>query len=513
MADILTPALGESVTEATIGKWTKQAGDAVKKDEVLVELETDKVSLEVVSPADGVLSEIKAPDGETVTPGAVLGVVTEGASAAPAAEAPKVEARAAPAPKAESASTPAAPAPAASGGSVAIMTPTMGESVAEGTMGTWLKKAGDTVAKDEMLVEIETDKVAVEVSAPAAGVLSIEAEAGSTVTPGQQIGSIAASGEGAGAAPAKAPAAAAPAASTSSDDPHLSPAVQRVVTENNLDPKAIAATGPKGNITKADAVAAIGAAAPAQAAPAAKPAAPAAPRADQPREERVKMTRLRQTIARRLKESQNTAAQLTTFNEVDMTNVMALRSQYKEAFEKRHGVKLGFMSFFTKAIVAALKEIPAVNAEIDGTDIIYKNHYDIGVAVGTEKGLVVPVLRDADALSLAGIEKGIAALGKAARDGDLTLDQLQGGTFTITNGGTYGSLMSTPILNAPQSGILGMHNIVQRPMAVDGQVVIRPMMYLALSYDHRIVDGKEAVTFLVRVKELLEDPARALLDL
>ncbi|KRA28614.1 2-oxoglutarate dehydrogenase complex dihydrolipoyllysine-residue succinyltransferase [Brevundimonas sp. Root608] len=517
MADILTPALGESVTEATIGKWTKKAGDAVKKDEVLVELETDKVSLEVVSPADGVLSEIKAPDGETVTPGAVLGVVTEGAAAAPSAEAPKAEAKAAPAPKAEAAPAPAAAAPApapaaASGGSVAIMTPTMGESVAEGTMGTWLKKAGDVVAKDEMLVEIETDKVAVEVSAPAAGVLTIAAEAGSTVTPGQQIGSIAASGEGAApAAAAPAPAAASPARAAGGDAPHLSPAVQRVVTENNLDPKALAATGPKGNITKADAIAAIGAAAPAPAA--AAPAAPAAPRADQPREERVKMTRLRQTIARRLKESQNTAAQLTTFNEVDMTNVMALRTQYKEVFEKRHGVKLGFMSFFTKAVVAALKEIPAVNAEIDGTDIIYKNHYDIGVAVGTEKGLVVPVLRDADALSLAGIEKGIAALGKAARDGALTLDQLQGGTFTITNGGTYGSLMSTPILNAPQSGILGMHNIVQRPMAVNGEVVIRPMMYLALSYDHRIVDGKEAVTFLVRVKELLEDPARALLDL
>ncbi|HEX8660418.1 MAG TPA: 2-oxoglutarate dehydrogenase complex dihydrolipoyllysine-residue succinyltransferase [Brevundimonas sp.] len=396
------------------------------------------------------------------------------------------------------------------------MTPTMGESVAEGSMGTWLKKSGDTVAKDEMLVEIETDKVAVEVSAPAAGVLTIVAEAGSTVTPGQQIGSIAASGAAAAPAPAAAPAsggsANAGSAQIKSGDPHLSPAVQRVVTENNLDPKALAATGPKGNITKADAVAAIGAAAPAPAA-AAPAAAPAAPRADQPREERVKMTRLRQTIARRLKESQNTAAQLTTFNEVDMTNIMALRNQYKEVFEKRHGVKLGFMSFFTKAIVAALKEIPAVNAEIDGMDIIYKNHYDIGVAVGTDKGLVVPVLRDADTLSLAGIEKGIAALGKAARDGALTLDQLQGGTFTITNGGTYGSLMSTPILNAPQSGILGMHNIVQRPMAVNGEVLIRPMMYLALSYDHRIVDGKEAVTFLVRVKELLEDPARALLDL
>ena len=368
------------------------------------------------------------------------------------------------------------------------------------------------VIRDEMLVEIETDKVAVEVSAPAAGVLTIDAEAGSTVTPGQQIGSSAASGDVSAAAPAAAGSANAGSAQIKSDDaPHLSPAVQRVVTENNLDPKALAATGPKGNITKADAVAAIGAVAPAPAAPAA--AAPAAPRADQPREERVKMTRLRQTIARRLKESQNTAAQLTTFNEVDMTNVMALRTQYKDVFEKRHGVKLGFMSFFTKAVVAALKEIPAVNAEIDGTDLIYKNHYDIGVAVGTEKGLVVPVLRDADTLSLAGIEKGIAALGKAARDGALTLDQLQGGTFTITNGGTYGSLMSTPILNAPQSGILGMHNIVQRPMAVNGEVVIRPMMYLALSYDHRIVDGKEAVTFLVRVKELLEDPARALLDL
>jgi len=508
MADILTPALGESVSEATIGKWTKKAGDAVRKDEVLVELETDKVSLEVVAPSDGVLTEIRTADGATVTPGAVLGVISEGASAAPAAAAPKAET-----PKPEAApAAPAAAAPAAaSGGTVPIMTPTMGESVAEGTMGTWLKKSGDTVAKDEMLVEIETDKVAVEVSAPVAGVLTIAAEAGSSVIPGQQIGSIAASGEGNSPAPAQA--AAAPAAAPASDAPHLSPAVQRVVTENNLDPKAIAATGPKGNITKADAVNAISAA---PAAPAAAPvpaAAPAAPRADQPREERVKMTRLRQTIARRLKESQNTAAQLTTFNEVDMTNVMALRNQYKEVFEKRHGVKLGFMSFFTKAVVAALKEIPAVNAEIDGTDIIYKNHYDIGVAVGTEKGLVVPVLRDADHLSLAGIEKGIAALGKAARDGALTLDQLQGGTFTITNGGTYGSLMSTPILNAPQSGILGMHNIVQRPMAVDGQVVIRPMMYLALSYDHRIVDGKEAVTFLVRVKELLEDPARALLDL
>ncbi len=510
MADILTPTLGESVTEASIAKWTKKAGDPVRKDEVLVELETDKVSLEVVAPADGTLSEIKFAEGATVTPGAVLGVVSEGAAAAPAkkADAPKAETKAA--------------APAASGGaSVAVNVPTMGESVAEGTVGAWRKTSGEAVAKDELLVEIETDKVAVEVSAPADGVLTITAEAGATVTPGAQLATIAA-GAGAGTSTSAAPSAKPAGANSgsaqiaSTDAPHLSPAVQRVVAESGVDPKSIAATGPKGNITKADALAAAAApqktSQPAPAAPA-PAAAPSAPRADQPREERVKMTRLRQTIARRLKESQNTAAQLTTFNEVDMTAVMALRAQFKDQFEKAHGVKLGFMSFFTKAVVAALKEIPAVNAEIDGTDIIYKNHYDIGVAVGTDKGLVVPVLRDADTLSLAGIEKGIGALGKAARDGELTLDQLQGGTFTITNGGTYGSLMSTPILNAPQSGILGMHNIVQRPMAVNGQVEIRPMMYIALSYDHRIVDGKEAVTFLVRVKQLLEDPARALLDL
>ncbi|WP_426051465.1 2-oxoglutarate dehydrogenase complex dihydrolipoyllysine-residue succinyltransferase [Brevundimonas sp. SL161] len=518
MADILTPALGESVSEATIAKWSKKVGDPVRKDEVLVELETDKVSLEVVSPSDGTLGDIKFAEGDTVMPGAILGSVTEGAAAAkPAAAAP-----AAPA-KAEAAPAAVAPAPAAAASaSVDITIPVMGESVAEGAIGKWSRKTGDAVKKDEILVEIETDKVALEIASPADGVLTISVDEGATVTPGQVIGSI--SGSGGAAAPA--PAAAAPKAASANagsaqvSNDTLSPAVQRVVAENNLDPKAIAPTGPKGNITKGDALAAAASPAPAAAAqaftaptPAPVAAAPAAPRADQPREERVKMTRLRQTIARRLKESQNTAAQLTTFNEVDMTNVMALRNQYKEAFEKAHGVKLGFMSFFTKAVVAALKEIPAVNAEIDGTDIIYKNHYDIGVAVGTEKGLVVPVLRDADTLSLAGIEKGIGALGKDARDGNLTLDQLQGGTFTITNGGTYGSLMSTPILNAPQSGILGMHNIVQRPMAVDGQVVIRPMMYLALSYDHRIVDGKQAVTFLVRVKQLLEDPARALLDL
>ncbi|MFZ5670278.1 MAG: 2-oxoglutarate dehydrogenase complex dihydrolipoyllysine-residue succinyltransferase [Pseudomonadota bacterium] len=402
MADIMTPALGESVTEATVARWTRKPGDAVRKDEILVELETDKVSLEVASPADGVLESIAAADGETVTPGALLGRVQEGAAASAAKSEPKPE------PKPE-------PAPAA--------------------------------------------------------------------------------------APEPAPAAKA-------DAQPLSPSVQRIVSETGLDPAAVPGTGKDGRITKGDALAALEARA---AAPAPAPAA-VAPRAVHEREERVRMTRLRQTIARRLKEAQNTAAMLTTFNEVDMGPVMALRNAYKDQFEKKHGVKLGFMSFFVKACISALKAIPDVNAEIDGQDLIYKNHYDIGVAVGTEKGLVVPVVRDADQMSLAGIEKAIAELGRRARDGQLAIEDMQGGTFTISNGGVYGSLMSTPILNAPQSGILGMHKIQERPMAVNGQVVIRPMMYLALSYDHRVVDGEGAVTFLVKVKEAIEDPQRLLLD-
>ena len=392
MADIMTPALGESVTEATVARWTKKAGDAVRKDEILVELETDKVSLEVAAPADGVLSEILAGEGDTVEPGTVLGKMSEGgAAAAPAkAEAPKAEA--APEPKAEAPKAPAQP-------------------------------------------EVMTSK-------PAA------------------------------------------------------PSAQRIAAENNLDLAKVSGSGKDGRVTKGDAIAALEtrASAPAPA------AAPSAPRELHEREERVRMTRLRQTIARRLKEAQNNAAMLTTFNEVDMSAVMALRTEYKDVFEKRHGVRLGFMSFFVKACIAALKQVPDVNAEIDGQDIIYKNHYDIGVAVGTEKGLVVPVIRDADDMSLAGVEKAIGAMGKKARDGQLALDDLQGGTFTISNGGVYGSLMSTPILNAPQSGILGMHKI-------------RPMMYLALSYDHRVVDGQGAVTFLVKVKDAIEDPQRLLLDL
>ena len=404
-----------------------------------------------------------------------------------------------------------------------IRVPTLGESVTEATIGKWFKKPGDAVKADEPLVELETDKVTVEVPAPASGVLSeIVAKDGETVGVGALLGNIGA-GSGAEAAPAAAapapaapaaapaPAPAAPAAQVAAGA--NGPAVGRIAAESGVDPSGVAGSGKDGRVTKGDMLAAIAAGASAAAAPA--PVAVRAPSApsDAAREERVKMTKLRQTIARRLKDAQNTAAMLTTFNDVDMTAVMSLRSQFKDAFEKKHGTKLGFMGFFTKAVIAALKDIPAVNAEIDGTDLVYKNYYNIGIAVGTEKGLVVPVVRDADLLSVAEIEKAIAGFGKKARDGKLGIDEMQGGTFTITNGGIYGSLMSTPILNAPQSGILGMHRIEERPIVVKGQIVIRPMMYLALSYDHRIVDGREAVTFLVRVKETLEDPARLVLDL
>ena len=419
MAEIRVPTLGESVTEATIGKWFKKPGDAVAVDEPLVELETDKVTIEVPAPAAGVLGDIAAKDGDTVAVGALLGEIKDGAGAAAAA---KAERKAEAPPKAAS---PAAPQPAA----------------------------------------------------PAKS------------------------------APAKAP---------SSDGP-LAPSVRKLAAESGMDAATVSGTGKDGRVTKGDMLAAIERAA-AQPMPVAAPAAAVQVRAPTPpddaaREERVRMTRLRQTIARRLKDAQNTAAMLTTFNEVDMSHIMALRSQYRELFEKKHGAKLGFMGFFVRACVQALKEIPAVNAEIDGADIIYKNYYHIGIAVGTERGLVVPVVRDADQKSIAEIEKAIADFGRRAREGALKIEELQGGTFTITNGGIYGSLMSTPILNAPQSGILGMHKIQERPMAVNGKIEARPMMYLALSYDHRIVDGREAVTFLVRVKEMLEDPARLVLDL
>jgi 2-oxoglutarate dehydrogenase E2 component (dihydrolipoamide succinyltransferase) len=411
-----------------------------------------------------------------------------------------------------------------------IRVPTLGESVTEATIGRWFKKAGDAVAVDEPLVELETDKVTIEVPAPSAGTLGeIVAKDGETVAVGALLGQISDAAAGAkpaaAAAPAAAreapkPAAAAPALAvvkTPPADTPLAPSVRKISAESGIDAATVPGSGKDGRVTKGDMLAAIekAAAAPTpihQAAAAVQVRAPS-PADDAAREERVKMTRLRQTIARRLKDVQNTAAMLTTFNEVDMSHIMAMRTQYKDVFEKKHGSKLGFMGFFTKACVQALKDIPAANAEIDGTDLIYKNYYHIGVAVGTDKGLVVPVVRDCDQKSIAEIEKSIADFGRRARDGQLKIDEMQGGTFTITNGGIYGSLMSTPILNAPQSGILGMHKIQERPVAIGGKVEIRPMMYLALSYDHRVIDGKEAVTFLVRVKESLEDPARLVLDL
>ncbi len=425
---------------------------------------------------------------------------------------------------------------------IEIVVPTLGESVTEATVGKWFKKAGDAVKADEALAELETDKVTLEVNAPAAGVISeIVVKEGETVAVGTILGSIA---EGqaatAAAAPARKPAeqpiqvkpAAAPAPeirasalqSTAPRSPNaetLAPSVRRIAEESGIDPSAVTGSGKEGRLTKGDMLAVIEGGASTgsaisfgkvQAPPAPAPRAPYAPPREA-REERVRMTKLRQTIARRLKEAQNTAAMLTTFNEVDMTTIMEMRNRYKDLFEKKHGVKLGFMGFFVKACIHALHDIPSVNAEIDGDDIVYKNYYHIGIAVGTDRGLVVPVVRDADKKSIAETEKEIAGFGRRARDGKLGLEEMQGGTFTISNGGVYGSLMSTPILNAPQSGILGMHKTQERPVAIGGKIEIRPMMYLALSYDHRLVDGREAVTFLVRVKEALEDPQRLILDL
>ena len=436
-SEIRVPTLGESVSEATIGKWYKKVGDTIVADEPLLELETDKVTIEVPSPGAGVLSEIAAKDGETVGVGALLGSISEGAGAKPAAKAEE--------PKAA---------------------PTKPEAVAQAAGAAGASTTKEAAAKTAVI----------------AGEAQVEKR-----------------------------------------DMPPAPSAAKLLAENNLATDQVAGSGKRGQVLKGDVLEAIARGAPSQpvetprvpAAPVSVPAAARAPSspADEGREERVRMTKLRQTIARRLKEAQSAAAMLTTFNEVDMKAVMDLRTKYKDVFEKKHGVKLGFMGFFTKAVTHALKEIPAVNAEIDGTDIIYKNFAHIGVAVGTEKGLVVPVVRDADRMSIAEIEKEIGRLGLAARDGKLTVADMQGGTFTISNGGVYGSLMSTPILNAPQSGILGMHKIQDRPVVVGGQIVIRPMMYLALSYDHRIVDGKEAVTFLVRVKESLEDPERLVLDL
>ena len=493
MTDVRVPTLGESVTEATVATWFKKPGDAVAVDEMLCELETDKVTVEVPAPAAGVMGEIVAAEGTTVGVDALLAVINAGNSAS-----------AAPTPAAPTVSTPTSAA-------VDVMVPTLGESVSEATVSTWFKKVGDTVAQDEMLCELETDKVSVEVPAPAAGVLTeILAGEGTTVAAG---GKLAVLGGASASASAPAPATAPTPAATTAKDVEDSPAAKKAMAEAGISRDAVTGTGRDGRAMKDDVARAVAAAASATApAPAAAPRAPVVAD-DAAREERVKMTRLRQTIAKRLKDSQNTAAMLTTYNEVDMSAVMALRNEYKDAFEKKHGVRMGFMSFFTKACCHALKEVPEVNAEIDGTDIVYKNYVHMGVAAGTPTGLVVPVIRDADQMSFAEIEKAISEKGRRARDGKLSMAEMQGGTFTISNGGVYGSLMSSPILNPPQSGILGMHKIQDRPVVVNGEIVIRPMMYLALSYDHRIVDGKGAVTFLVRVKEALEDPRRLLLDL
>ena len=514
MTDITIPNVGESVSEVTIATWFKKVGDKVSKDEAIVELETDKASQELVAPEDGVLEEILVAEGDVATIGQLIAKLGSGAGAkaVPKADVP------ADAPKATK--VPAeSKAPAAGGKAMNIDVPNVGESVSEVTIASWMKQPGDAVAKDEAIVELETDKASQELVAPEAGVISEHLVAeGDVAKVGQTIATLMA-GASAGASTA-APSASSVSASQSADSkdstsgngPGMAmPAAQRVIAENNLDASTISGTGRDGRITKGDALAAKDkSASNSDDEPKAKDRAA---RKDDVREERVRMSRLRQTIARRLKDAQNTAAMLTTYNEADMSHIMAMRSQYKELFLKKHGVKLGFMSFFVKAVVQALKDVPSVNAEIDGTDVIYKNYYDISIAVGTDKGLVVPVLRDCDALSLGGIEKGIGALGAKAREGKLSMDDMSGGTFTISNGGVYGSLMSSPILNPPQSGILGMHTIQKRPVVIDDEIVIRPMMYLALSYDHRIVDGKEAVTFLVRVKNCLEDPERLLLDL
>ncbi|WP_136636637.1 2-oxoglutarate dehydrogenase complex dihydrolipoyllysine-residue succinyltransferase [Pseudooceanicola onchidii] len=506
--EIRVPTLGESVTEATVATWFKKPGDTVAVDEMLCELETDKVTVEVPSPVAGTLSDIVAGEGETVGVDALLGNISESGSAGPEETKP----RAADTKATEADET----ANGGSGETVKVMVPALGESVSEATIATWFKKEGDSVAADEMLCELETDKVSVEVPAPAAGVLTkILKGEGDTVEAGGQLAELSAGGSAAKpkveTEGSKGEAYQTTQNAEARSDVEDAPSAKKAMAEAGISRDQVTGSGRDGRVMKEDVAKALSAA-PKAAAPAAAPRAPV-PADDAAREERVKMTRLRQTIARRLKDAQNTAAILTTYNEVDMTEVMALRSEYKDLFEKKHGVKLGFMSFFTKACCHALKEVPEVNAEIDGTDIVYKNFVHMGIAAGTPQGLVVPVIRDADTMSFAEIEKAIAEKGKRARDGKLSMAEMQGGTFTISNGGVYGSLMSSPILNPPQSGILGMHKIQDRPMVINGEIKIRPMMYLALSYDHRIVDGKGAVTFLVRVKEALEDPRRLLMDL
>ncbi|MCC3154913.1 2-oxoglutarate dehydrogenase complex dihydrolipoyllysine-residue succinyltransferase [Hymenobacter sp. BT770] len=551
--EIKIPAVGESITEVTIAKWLKKDGEAVKRDEVIAELESDKATFELPAEADGVLT-IRVAEGETIGIGTIIADLNgaAGSSAAPAAAAPAPAAAAAPAATADpinkgeqnpaasdqagyggkpeggaATASPAAPA-AGGGGSIEMKIPTVGESITEVTVAKWLKPDGAQVSRDEVIAELESDKATFELPAEGSGTLRHAVKEGETIAIGTVIARIE-GGSGAGAA--SAPAAAAPAAAQAAPVAALasapaaggaatyatgvpSPAAGKILGEKGISATDVAGTGRDGRITKEDAQnAQTRPAAPApQAAPAAAPAASSAPAATGNRtQRRERMSNLRKTVARRLVTVKNETAMLTTFNEVNMQPIMDLRTKFKDKFKEKNGVGLGFMSFFTKAVCVALKEWPSVNAQIDGTDIVFNDFCDISIAVSAPKGLVVPVIRNAEQLSFDGIEKEVVRLAVLARDNKLTIEQMTGGTFTITNGGVFGSMMSTPIINAPQSAILGMHNIVQRPIAENGQVVIRPMMYLALSYDHRIIDGRESVSFLVRVKELLEDPTRLLL--
>jgi 2-oxoglutarate dehydrogenase E2 component (dihydrolipoamide succinyltransferase) len=526
---IKVPTVGESITEVTLASWKKKDGDHVEMDEVIAELESDKATFELTAERAGTL-QIVAKEGDTLAIGALVANIEEGEGAAAPAQAaqpqPEVVANApAPAPVAAAAPV-AAPAPVAGGGSLEIKVPTVGESITEVTLSRWIKKDGDAVEMDEAIAELESDKATFELTAEKAGVLKTIAKEGDVLP----IGAVVCTIEGTAAA---APAAVSPAVVSATDESPRggapvsaagavtyasgtpSPAAAKILAEKGVDPKAVSGTGVDGRITKGDALGAQ-VASPKPAAPATQPTTPTPPSSDlipqnARSEKREKMTSLRKTVAKRLVAVKNETAMLTTFNEVDMQPIMELRSKYKDKFKEKHGVGLGFMSFFTKAVTEALKDWPAVNARIEGEEIVYSNYADVSIAVSAPKGLVVPVIRNADSLSLAEIEKAIVVLAGKARENKLTIPEMTGGTFTITNGGVFGSMMSTPILNSPQSAILGMHNIIERPVAVNGQVVIRPMMYLALSYDHRIIDGRESVSFLVRVKQLLEDPARLLL--
>jgi 2-oxoglutarate dehydrogenase E2 component (dihydrolipoamide succinyltransferase) len=490
--EIKVPVLPESVADASIATWHVKVGEQVTRDQNLVDIETDKVVLEVVAPADGVLSEILDAEGATVLGEQIIAKFEEGAGAA--------QSTTQSAPPAEQKSSP-------KGESVEIKVPVLPESVADATIATWHVQPGEAISRDQNLVDIETDKVVLEVVAPADGTLSdILAQEGETVLGEQVIANFTA-----GAAVAATPQAASPEAVTDENDA-LSPSVRRLLAEKGLDVANIKGTGKGGRVTKEDVEKSLSAPSTPSAAKAPAPEKSAPSLAGERTEKRVPMTRLRKTIATRLLEAKNSTAMLTTFNEVNMKPIMDLRKQYQESFEKRHGIRLGFMSFYVKAVTEALKRFPEVNASLDGDDICYHNYFDISIAVSTPRGLVTPILRDCDTLGMAGIESGIKGLALKGRDGKLTMGDMQGGNFTITNGGVFGSLLSTPIINLPQSAILGMHKIQDRPMAVNGKVEILPMMYLALSYDHRIIDGKESVSFLVTIKEMLEDPTRLLLD-